>query len=66
MSLGAGAQNGWWSRVAIRHGEGGIHGMPASGHHQTHRHRHTEPSQCNIYLPNTYQKEGGEGKSLKN
>ena len=60
MSLGAGAQKGWWSRAAMRHEEGGIHGNPASGHHQ--RHHHTEPNQWNTYQTRYLPKGGGRGK----
>ena len=45
--VGSWCVKGWWSRAAIRHEEGGIHGNPASGHHQ--RHRHTESNQWNTY-----------------
>ena len=60
MSLGGGAYKGWWSRAAMRHEEGGIHGNPASGHHQ--RHRHTEPSQWNTYQTRYLPKGGWRGK----
>ena len=65
MSLGADqCLKGWWSRVSIRHGEGGIHGNPASGHHQ--RHHHTEPNQWNTYQTRYLPREGGERKRLEN
>ena len=43
-----------------RHEEGGIHGNPASGHHQ--RHRHTEPNQWNTYQTRYLPKGGWRGK----
>ena len=55
--LGSWCLKGQWSWAAITHGEG--------SHHQ--RHHHTELSQWNTYhLPDTYQREGGEGKRLEN
>ena len=50
---------GWWSQLAIRHGEGDIHGNPASGHNQ--RYRHTEPNQWNTYQTRYLPKGGRRG-----
>ena len=43
-----------------RHEKGGIHGNPASAHHQ--RHRHTEPNQWNTYQTRYLPKGGWRGK----
>ena len=54
---------GWWSWLAIRQEGGGIHGNPASGHHQ--RHCHSELVSGVLTKSNTYQGEWEEGKTWK-
>ena len=61
--LGSWCLEGCWNQAEIRHGEGGIHGNPVSGHHQ--QHRHTESNQWNTYQTQ-YLPKGGWRGGLKN
>ena len=46
--LGSWCLKGWWSQEAIGNREGGIHGNPASSHHQRDHHTDTQSVE---YLP---------------
>ena len=61
--LGSWCLKGWWNQAAIRHGEGGIHGNPASGHHQRHHTSHW--TQSVEYLPDPILTKGREQREKR-